>query len=71
MINKPSLRELMPRVDSKYTLVILSAKRARKIIEDNPDLVDIATFNPVSVALREIADGKVSWTLESPKREIS
>lgn len=71
MINKPSLRELMPRVDSKYTLVILSAKRARKIIEDNPDLVDIATFNPVSVALREIADGKVSWNLQSSKREIS
>lgn len=50
----------MPRVDSKYTLVILAAKRARSLIDNNPDLVDVATFNSVSVALREIAVDKLT-----------
>ena len=71
MLNKPSLRELLPRVDSKYTLVILAAKRARSLIDNNPDLVDVATFNSVSVALREIADGKLTWTMDVPNKDAN
>ncbi len=58
----------MPKVDSKYTLVILAAKRARAIIENNPELADAANFNAVSVALREVADGKLTWTMDAPAR---
>lgn len=71
MLNKPSLRELMPRVDSKYTLVILAAKRARSLIDNNPDLVDVATFNSVSVALREDSDGKLTWTMDVPNKDAN
>lgn len=62
MLNKPSLRDLMQNIDSKYTLVIVAAKRARAVIEDNPDMLATATINPVSIALKDIADGKISWS---------
>lgn len=62
MLNKPSLKQLMTHVDSKYTLVIVAAKRARSIIINNPKMADIATFNPVSMALKEISDGQIEWT---------
>lgn len=62
MLNKPNINELMQCVDSKYALVILAAKRARTMIERNPDLVDDETFNPVSTALDEVVSGSLHWT---------
>ncbi len=64
MLNKPLLKELMDHVDSKYTLVIVAAKRARTLINDNPEMMDIATFNPVSIALNDIIDGNITWSTE-------
>ncbi len=56
---KPSLEELLDQVDNKYALVIVAAKRARQIKDGVLPLVDIDSTNPVSVALEEIATGKV------------
>lgn len=57
---KPSLDELMTKVDSKYTLVVICAKIARKLTEEQTDNLN-PRVNPVSVALGEIADGFVGW----------
>lgn len=57
MMVEPSLDELLEKVDSKYTLVTVSSKRARKIMEKYENSLE----NPVSLALREVADGKVTW----------
>ncbi|MBQ6807819.1 MAG: DNA-directed RNA polymerase subunit omega [Firmicutes bacterium] len=62
MLNKPNINELMDVVDSKYALVILAAKRARYMIDSNPDLADDETFNPVSAALGELVSGELHWT---------
>lgn len=62
MLNKPNINELMEHVDSKYALVILAAKRARYMIDSNPDLADDETFNPVSAALDEVVSGALHWT---------
>ncbi|MCL1816166.1 MAG: DNA-directed RNA polymerase subunit omega [Clostridiales bacterium] len=61
MLNKPPLNQMMPYVDSKYTLVILAAKRARMTIDNNPDMLLSTMLNPVSLALEEIAAGKLDW----------
>lgn len=61
MLNKPALCELMENVDSKYSLVIMVAKRARSVIDRNPDVVSTGRFNAVSMALREVADGNLHW----------
>lgn len=51
----------MQNVDSKYTLVIVAAKRARAMIDRNPDLASMAGVNPVSMALNDVADGTLHW----------
>jgi DNA-directed RNA polymerase subunit omega len=56
---RPSLEELLEQVDTKYALVLVAAKRARHLKEGVLPLVDIDSTNPVSIALEEIATGRV------------
>jgi DNA-directed RNA polymerase subunit omega len=71
---EPNIDTLLERVDSKYTLVILAAKRAREINsyynqlgegrgEFVPPLVETGGLRnkPLSIALEEIADDKVTF----------
>lgn len=56
---KPPLEELLEQVDTKYALVLAAAKRARQIKDGQLPLVDIDSTNPVTIALEEIATGRV------------
>jgi DNA-directed RNA polymerase subunit omega len=55
----PSADRLENRVGSKYALVILSAKRARQLKEGLPPLAPTSSSNPLTIALEEVASGKV------------
>ena len=68
MLIKPSLEDLIKKVDSKYTLVTLAAKRAREITSGDTPFVDVPTNKVVSLAMEEIKEGKI--TFESPKNSI-
>ncbi|NLN06424.1 MAG: DNA-directed RNA polymerase subunit omega [Firmicutes bacterium] len=57
----PSIDKLMEKMDSKYTLVIAAAKRARMLNENAPKLVETNSKKDVSVALEEIAAGKIGY----------
>lgn len=57
----PSINVLRTKVDSKYTLVSLAAKRARDLIDGKPPLVDIGIEKPVSVATSEIAEDLITY----------
>lgn len=57
----PSVDELEKQVDAKYTLVIAAAKRARQLREGSAPLVEVSSSKEVSIALHEIALGKVSY----------
>lgn len=56
---KPSLDQLVEKVDSKYTLVILAARRGRDIQTGKPKQVDSRSNKPVTVALEELVAGKL------------
>lgn len=58
-MNQPSLDVLLQKVDSKYTLVVAAAKRARIIMEQPLDTDEEP--KPVSQALREMASGKLHY----------
>jgi DNA-directed RNA polymerase subunit omega len=75
---EPNIDDLLERVDSKYSLVTLAAKRAREINsyysqlgegrgEFVPPLVETGGLRnkPLSIALEEIAEDKV--TFERPE----
>ncbi len=49
-----------PLVNSRYSIVLATAKRARQIIEGSKPLVDEAVCNkPLSIAVQEVYEGKV------------
>lgn len=60
MIN-PSIDTLVTKVDSKYTLVVLAAKRAREIMDGSAPLVDSKSNKQVTIALEEIAQDKITY----------
>ncbi|KMO87905.1 DNA-directed RNA polymerase subunit omega [Megasphaera cerevisiae DSM 20462] len=61
MLIKPTLESLMTKVDSKYTLVTLAAKRARQLTDGDEPLVDADTTKVVSIAMEEIDQGKITY----------
>ena len=44
---------------SKYSLVVLAAKRAKQIKSGAPPLIDTDSRNPLTIALEEIASGRI------------
>ena len=65
----PSADTIEDRVKSRYSLVVLSAKRAKQIKEGAPILIDTDSTNPLTIALEEIAAGKVT-AIEADSGEI-
>jgi DNA-directed RNA polymerase subunit omega len=57
----PSLDVLVKKVDSKYTLVVMSSKRARAIMDGHPSLVDSKSNKSVTIALEEAAQNKITY----------
>jgi len=74
----PRIDELLERVESRYALVIVAAKRARQINnyhhqlgegigfeEAPPPLVESRSKNYLTMAMEEIASGKLAHTYTS------
>ncbi|MBE6040590.1 MAG: DNA-directed RNA polymerase subunit omega [Clostridiales bacterium] len=57
----PSVNTLRDKTDSRYSLVILTAKRARDIVDGKPALTEDEAERPVSQAAREIADDMITY----------
>ena len=79
MINPP-IESLLDKVDSKFTLVTLAARRARNInsyfnqLGDGlggmiPPQVSSTARKPLSISFQEISEGKIVWT-EPPEPEV-
>ena len=60
----PPVANLLKNVDSRYLLVNVIAQRARQISEEAEMNQTELTEKPVTLAIREIADGKISATLK-------
>ena len=48
-----------PVVNSRYSIVIATARRARQIIDGSVPLVDVAYPKPLSIAVEELYRSKV------------
>jgi len=60
MINPP-IGKLMEQADSRYTLVIETAKRARQLAEGAESMISTDSEKFVAVAANEIAQGCVAY----------
>ena len=65
MVN-PSTDTLMKKVDSRYGLVVLAAKRARQLLDgaELKETTKARSTKNVTNALEEIAEGKISYELD-------
>ncbi len=60
----PPISELLTHIDSRYLLVNAVAKRARQISEEAEANHVSLPEKPVTLAIREVADGKLSATMK-------
>lgn len=60
MIN-PSIVNLLKNVDNRYTLVVMTAKRARQLIDGAKPIIDVDSSKPVTIAINEIYEERISY----------
>ena len=68
MMLYPALNELLEQVPSRYKLVNVVAARARRIANEAEYAEEMLEDKPVSIAIREIAEGKIP-DLTAPAEE--
>ena len=56
----PPMSDLLAHVDSRYLLVNLVARRARQIAIEAEEFQQPLTEKPVTLAIREVAEGKLT-----------
>lgn len=65
MMVKPSVTELLKKIDNRFTLVVATAKRARQLSNGDKALTDKDEESKVTLAADEIAEGKVTVCKEN------
>lgn len=59
MIVKPTVTELLEKVEDRYALVAITSKRARQIASGDTVLTNSEEKSPVTLAAIEISEDKV------------
>jgi DNA-directed RNA polymerase subunit omega len=58
---EPSVVSLLKNIDNRYTLVVMTGIRARQLIDGSTPLINIDSSKPVTVAINEISQGKLTY----------
>ncbi|NLJ70816.1 MAG: DNA-directed RNA polymerase subunit omega [Clostridiaceae bacterium] len=58
-MTKPSIEELLPKAENRYVLAMLTAKRARQLVDGAQPMIDEKIDNYVSLAAQEIKEDQV------------
>ena len=60
----PPVADMLKNVSSRYLLVNVVAQRARQIAQEAEILQEDLPEKPVTMAIREVAEGKLTATLK-------
>lgn len=60
----PPVADLLKNVQSRYLLVNVVAQRARQIAAEAEEFEEELPKKPVTIAIEEVADGKLSASLK-------
>ena len=69
MMLYPAMKDLLKRVPSRYELVNVVAHRARQIASEAEMAGEPLDDKPVSIAIQEVADGKLDELLAEQEAE--
>ena len=61
----PPVADMLKNVDSRYLLVNVVAQRARQIAMEAEEFGEELTEKPVTLAIREVAEGKLTASLKA------
>ena len=64
----PPVADMLKNVDSRYLLVNVVAQRARTIAAEAETFGEELTDKPVTLAIREVAEGKLTATVKDEYR---
>ena len=66
----PSINDIMKakNIDSKYTLVVATAKRAREINQSKVTFTECKSDKAVTIALHEIYENKVNFKMKDKNK---
>lgn len=62
MIN-PSVVDLLEKVHDRYSLVILTSKRARQIIEGSNPRITVSSNKPLTIAINEVDQNAIEFEI--------
>ena len=62
MVN-PSTDDMLKKIHSRYTLVVLASKRARQLLTGEPCRIAHPTEKFVTDAMEEIYEGKINYSM--------
>lgn len=68
-IVNPSIVELSEKVDSRYTLVVETSKRARQLVGGAQPLIDPKELKPLMVAIDEVNRGLLTYNRDPETEE--
>lgn len=60
----PAMSDLLKNIKSRYLMVNVVARRARQISIESETFHEPLTEKPVTLAIREVAEGKLVATLQ-------
>lgn len=60
----PAMSDLLKHIKSRYLMVNVVARRARQISIESETFHEPLTEKPVTLAIREVAEGKLAATLQ-------
>ena len=64
----PPVADMLKHVESRYLLVNVVAQRARQIAAEAEEYQEELTDKPVTLAIREVAEGKLTATVKDEYR---
>lgn len=65
----PSIVELSEKVDSRYTLVVETSKRARQLVSGAQPLIDPKEMKPLMVSIDEVNRGLLTYNRDPETEE--
>ena len=63
MIIDPPITSITKRANGRYTLIVEVSKRARQLVAGAEPLIATTETKPVSIAVREVDQGLIDYTL--------
>ena len=70
MMLEPPMSKLLENIPSRYELVNVVAHRARQIASEAKINEEPLDDKPVSIAIREVAEGKLNDPLKEEEEEV-